>query len=94
MTVASVHMVIKSHSTPLKCDAADITAYDNFGLSLQDKVGVNLSKVVRTKSKTSPMIDHFILIKKRVISSAASNRTVKRTKKCGVCTVLHPSSYR
>ena len=58
-------------------------------MAFQDKLSVNLSNIGIIKSKTLPMIDHFIIIKKWVLSPADVKKTVNRSTYYGACTALH-----
>ena len=96
-------MVINSMScNSLSCDAADITADENFGHVLESNVNISSANVVKDstsrygniESKKGKQVDYATLAKRWGISPDKAKQTVLKTTQRGVRSVLHPSLSR
>ena len=96
-------MVINSLScNSLSCDAADITADDNFGTALESKVVISSASVVKdstnrygnVQSKKGKQVDAATLAKRWGISPDKAVQTVLKTTQRGVRSTLHPALLR
>ena len=96
-------MVINSLScNSLSCDAADITADDNFGTALESKVVISSASVVKdstnrygnVQSKKGKQVDAATLAKRWGISPDKAVQTVLKTTQRGVRSTLHPALSR
>ena len=96
-------IVINSLScNSLSCDAADITADDNFGTALESNVMISSATVLKdstnrygnVQSKKGKQVDVATLAKRWGISPGKAKHTVLKTTQRGVRSTLHPALSR